>query len=603
MEEDTLDHVDPDFQPWSRPRSCTWPLHRADISVVDHGEADSEKSTARTPPMENKRELSQLLNKREKACASGGATQRKGSSRRNAWGNQSYADLISQAIENSPEKRLTLAQIYDWIVSTVPYFKDKGDSNSSHGWKNSIRHNLSLHNKFQRVTNESTSMSSWWMLSPEGSKSTKLPRRRAASMDNNSKLLKSRMRAKQKKKQAAGSTPVEGAVDSPGSSQQCEVQRSSSLEAPDAWTGFRTRTGSNASTLSGRVSPTAPGQGDDDQLLDDERLGGYSVGGVPSTLSEALVEELDLIDGLRLLAGQSTGVSPSPAPRPLPEPLYSSTATLPPQVTSFTTFPSLRTPTVPDPPSSQTETESPITRRAGLNSSFGNGLFSPMTGSYSQETNIWAYVPSALEVLLTSDSPPPCDMMMTLTDPLMANHDGAGLLGLGFLMAGGSSGTSHLMLEKNVKPNSVTGATLQPQPLPQSRLGTWAPGLSQDAAWLTTVKTQFTPGPSSQSREPLFGDMVSPADGSTSSKDRLPMDLDLDMFTENLDWDVDSIINSDFMDGEGFDFSFDPLVPTGQEYPGPTTTQASPRSCPVKLALPMQLDPESVRIIKISQNQ
>ncbi|KAK1794638.1 hypothetical protein P4O66_001354 [Electrophorus voltai] len=57
------------------------------------------------------------------------------SSRRNAWGNLSYADLITRAIESTPEKRLTLSQIYDWMVRYVPYFKDKGDSNSSAGWK------------------------------------------------------------------------------------------------------------------------------------------------------------------------------------------------------------------------------------------------------------------------------------------------------------------------------------------------------------------------------------------------------------------------------------------------------------------------------------
>jgi len=59
----------------------------------------------------------------------------KASSRRNAWGNLSYADLITKAIESSPEKRLTLSQIYAWMVSNVPFFSDKGDSNSSAGWK------------------------------------------------------------------------------------------------------------------------------------------------------------------------------------------------------------------------------------------------------------------------------------------------------------------------------------------------------------------------------------------------------------------------------------------------------------------------------------
>jgi len=60
---------------------------------------------------------------------------RKPASRKNAWGNLSYADLITKAIESSPDKRLTLAQIYDWMVTNVPFFKGKGDSNSSAGWK------------------------------------------------------------------------------------------------------------------------------------------------------------------------------------------------------------------------------------------------------------------------------------------------------------------------------------------------------------------------------------------------------------------------------------------------------------------------------------
>lgn len=60
---------------------------------------------------------------------------KKNSSRRNAWGNLSYADLITQAISSAPDNRLTLSQIYEWMVQNVPYFKDKGDSNSSAGWK------------------------------------------------------------------------------------------------------------------------------------------------------------------------------------------------------------------------------------------------------------------------------------------------------------------------------------------------------------------------------------------------------------------------------------------------------------------------------------
>lgn len=144
MEAESVPPIDPDFEPQSRPRSCTWPLPRPDISAVKAEGTDGAESTAGTPPAEEDRQEPQPISAEpEKAAASeggvvpgvGGVTPRKGSSRRNAWGNQSYADLISQAIENSPEKRLTLAQIYDWMVKTVPYFKDKGDSNSSAGWK------------------------------------------------------------------------------------------------------------------------------------------------------------------------------------------------------------------------------------------------------------------------------------------------------------------------------------------------------------------------------------------------------------------------------------------------------------------------------------
>lgn len=72
----------------------------------------------------------QLLTSGNSASAS-----KKNTSRRNAWGNLSYADLITQAITSANETRLTLSQIYEWMVQNVPYFKDKGDSNSSAGWK------------------------------------------------------------------------------------------------------------------------------------------------------------------------------------------------------------------------------------------------------------------------------------------------------------------------------------------------------------------------------------------------------------------------------------------------------------------------------------
>lgn len=92
--------------------------------------------------------------------------------RKNPWGYCSYADLITMALERAPDRQLTLSEIYEWIVANIPYFYDKGDANSSIGWKNSIRHNLSLHEKFTRVPQGNTSsttrnIGAYWTLVDE----------------------------------------------------------------------------------------------------------------------------------------------------------------------------------------------------------------------------------------------------------------------------------------------------------------------------------------------------------------------------------------------------------------------------------------------------
>ncbi|TWW55716.1 Forkhead box protein O4 [Takifugu flavidus] len=632
MEESSVPPIDPDFEPQSRPRSCTWPLPRPEISAVKPEGADGTESAAGTPPAdEDKPEPQQTTSEPEKvsALAEGGvvagvggvgATPRKGSSRRNAWGNQSYADLISQAIENSPEKRLTLAQIYEWMVKTVPYFRDKGDSNSSAGWKNSIRHNLSLHNKFLRVHNESTGKSSWWMLNPEGGKTGKAPRRRAASMDNSNKLLKSRMRAKQTKKQAgaAGLGGAGGALqgdggaggasaDSPNSSQQFPkwgVNSSSpssrgSLDDADMWTSFRPRTSSNASTLSGRLSPIAPGQEDDDNLPDESLLGRYTASSLTPTLTETLMEELDLIDGLTLMTGSQGGASPSPAPPAPPTPLPSA-STLLPRGSSFGAFAQLQPSGLtqppphagPKPPISQC---GPSTKEPAA---FSNSIFNPIPSSSSLGSGHYnSHVPSSLEALLTSDSPPPSDVLMTQVDPLMPNPGGVGLMSLSTSIVGSDAAAAAAAATAAPAAAAAAAAAQQQQQQQQQQqhhspmgLGMILSGISQDPPQLSTLKVQHAAVPTLGSHHGGPGAAANPGallQGMNpfgapscfqSPQDRLPTDLDIDMFTENLDCDVDYIINSDLMDADGIDFNFDPMMPGSQGYAGPATTQGSTHS-------------------------
>ncbi|EPS43428.1 hypothetical protein H072_2579 [Dactylellina haptotyla CBS 200.50] len=58
----------------------------------------------------------------------------------------SYANLIGMALIRAPGQKLTLAHIYKWISTHFSFYKS-ADS----GWQNSIRHNLSLSQKFVKV--------------------------------------------------------------------------------------------------------------------------------------------------------------------------------------------------------------------------------------------------------------------------------------------------------------------------------------------------------------------------------------------------------------------------------------------------------------------
>lgn len=73
----------------------------------------------------------------------------------------SYAGLIGQAILASSEKRLSLAEIYNWISTVYPFF-ERGDR----GWQNSIRHNLSLNKSFMKLEREANipGKGGWWAI-------------------------------------------------------------------------------------------------------------------------------------------------------------------------------------------------------------------------------------------------------------------------------------------------------------------------------------------------------------------------------------------------------------------------------------------------------
>lgn len=63
--------------------------------------------------------------------------------------NLSYVSMITLAIHESPTKSMTLAEIYEYMMNRWPQF-----NGPYLGWKNSVRHNLSLNECFQKLDKE-----------------------------------------------------------------------------------------------------------------------------------------------------------------------------------------------------------------------------------------------------------------------------------------------------------------------------------------------------------------------------------------------------------------------------------------------------------------
>lgn len=141
----------------------------------------------------------------------------------------SYIALITLAIKSSPQQMVTLNEVYQFIISNFPYFRENRQK-----WQNTVRHNLSLNDCFVKIPRHLLGIpgkGNYWALHPA-----------CNGMFKQGSLLRRRRRFRDA---SSHSKPEEHEasihhVDSTHHFDLYGVQNPASLSAPEFPPGFQT---------------------------------------------------------------------------------------------------------------------------------------------------------------------------------------------------------------------------------------------------------------------------------------------------------------------------------------------------------------------------
>lgn len=383
----------------------------------------------------------------------------------------------------------------------------------------------------------------------------------------------------------------DGGADSPGSySKWPGSPNSHSNDDFDAWNSFRPRTSSNASTLSGRLSPFMP---EDDLGETDVHMGYPGAPGSKMTATLPSLTEMtgslghssenvmeNLLDNLNLLSpnnsqvggGAKTPGSSQSSPSPMMQPTPGYQAYSSPSMVS----------------QPQQEYHKCVYGQAGMNSLPSMPLqtlpeskpgFGPTMGQYNCPAGL-------LKELLTTDTDQHGELMPSV-DTVVSQSSGGCMLPPysssqhAAKLIGGGNGHPHGLPHAhphNVHQAPVTSSAMNGRllmPLNHSGGSSCLPSVKSPMQMSYGLSGHLSGGCMPGSFCSLNTNGYSrPGMPQPVHPEKLPSDLD-DMSIEKFEFDMETVLHETLMDGDSLDFNFEPMV-TQQGFPhGVKTTTHS----------------------------